>query len=193
MNKYFLLRHAIAFIFITTSSNVFAVNCNDKLPYFEKEGDSYHNIEDADPLTRKQKSKINELFSRFEKKSLTGSRSLINCIGPESAAKKTTTKTELTAELKQLSDGKVLINVESYNRKRKTTGDINLSYFGSNSPDRIIKLTNNKLEIRSKFRQRAEINDVITKISVKSRKLTIVTTAYRFGHFAYKSTIKLHY
>jgi hypothetical protein len=193
MNKYFLFRHVVAFIFIATSSNVFAVNCNDKSPYFEKEGDSYNEIEDVKPPTKKQKSNLNELFSRFENKSLTGSRSLINCIGPESAAKKTTTKTELTAELEQLSNGKVVINIESYNRKKRTTGDINLSYFGTNSPDRIIKLTNNKLEIRSKFRQRAEINEEVTKISVKSRKLTIVTTSYRFGRFAYKSTIKLHY
>jgi hypothetical protein len=193
MSKYHLFRHVVAFIFVATSSNVFAVNCNDKSPYFEKEGDSYNEIEDVKPPTKKQKSKLNELFSRFENKSLTGSRSLINCVGPEGSAKKTTTKTELTAKLEQLSDGKIVINVETYDRKRKTTRDINLSYFGSNGREKIIKLTSNKLKIRGKYRQRAEINEEITNISVKSRKMTIVTTAYRYGRFAYKSTIKLQY
>ena len=196
MNKYFLYLSIIAIIF-TTSADAFAVNCNDKSPYFNKEGDSYYDIEDIDPLTRKQKSKIKELFSRFENKNLVGSRSFINCIGPESSAKKTTTKTELSAELNQQSDGMIVIKIESYDRNKGKTEHINLSYFGDNNPDKIIKLTNNKLVIRCKFRRSVNrspcLNEEITEISVKNKALTIETAAYRFGQFAFHSTIKLHY
>jgi hypothetical protein len=119
LNKYFLYQSIIAIIFITTSADAFAVNCNDISPYFKKEGDSYFDIEDIDPLTRKQKSGIKELFSQFENKKLVGSRSFVNCIGPESNAKKTTTKTEISAELNQQSDGEIVIRIESYNRKKQ--------------------------------------------------------------------------
>lgn len=197
MNKFNLFLHVITFVFIAISPDVFAVNCNDESPNLKKEGDSYYDVKDKGPLTRQQRSRIKELFSRFENKTLTGNRSFINCIGPESAAKKTTTKTEITATINQQSDGKIVIKVESFNRKRKTTEIINLSYFGNGDSGEIIKLTKNNLILRNKFRRSAyhapSLHEEITEISVKKRALTIITTTYRSGYFASHSTIKLHY
>ena len=76
---------------------------------------------------------------------MTGNRSFVNFVGPESRAKETTTKTEISAEINQQSDGMIVIKMESYNRKKKTTENINLSYFGHDSSDEIIKLTSKNL------------------------------------------------
>lgn len=197
MNKCYLLRYVITFVFIAISPDIFAVHCNDESPNLKKEGDSYYDIKDTGPLSSQQRSSVKELFSRFESKTLTGSRSFINCVGPEAGAKKTSTKTEITAIINQQPNGEIVLKIESFDRKKKTTGTINLSYFGHADSDEIIKLSKNNIILRSKFRRSAyhapTLHEEITEISVNNRALTIITTTYRSGHFASHSTIKLHY
>ena len=86
--------------------------------------------------------------------------------------------------------------MESYNRKKKTTGHINLNYFGHDGSGEIIKLTSNKLILINKFRWSVHhspgLYEEITEIIVKKKALTIITTTYRSGYFASLSTINLH-
>ena len=192
MIRIFSIRYIASCILIATPFSAFATSCNEESPYLKTLGDGYYDIDVTPTLTGRQKSAISKMFSPFENKRLVGNGKLVDCIGPENNAKKITTTTMLSAQLSQQSDGKVALNINAFDKHKKSSQLITLDYFGYNNPYRIIMLSDNRLILSYKIRQKKIMKEALTEISLSSRSLTIKTDYYISGHFGYQNTWNLH-
>ena len=187
-----IVQYIAAFLLMALSLNASGFTCNQESPNLKIEGKKYFDINEAKSLTRNQKSDISKLFKHFEGKKLTGNGSTSECKGSIKNAKKSTTFETLNAEIKQFSNGKIVISLNSFIKKKKTTRNEKLDYFGNNNHYHINELTNNKLVVSYKLRKQKIMNEEITEISVNYNTLTIKTTLYIGGHFGLQKTRKLN-
>jgi len=188
--KNLLHKYNIIFLLIILPINVFATNCDEKSPNFVKQGDLYFDIKEVDPLSNKQKAKLLKLFSSFKGKNLTGTETIIECIG---STKKTLHNEIVTANILQSSDAGLTINIESYNKKKKVTYNDVLTYLGANNVYHLNELSTNKLVVSYKLRPRGVFNEEISEISINNRTLTINVTRYIGGYFGIQHIRKLRY
>ena len=193
MTKISSLRRVIVPMLLFSCSGAFAVECNDVSPYFQLEGDAYYDIEEVEPITDKERRQISKLISYFENKNLIGTGSYFECIGPEKSPRQKISTTELTADLTQYSDGKLAIQIESFNAEINLGEREKLEFFDANSPHEIIELTEKSLVIRTKLRQSSIFNEEITQFSRKGRRLTITTTRYLGTVFGFQHTRELRF
>lgn len=172
------------------SKNSLAISCNAPSPNLIDEGDQYYEIEEAKPLTRKQKSAINNLFSSLKNRDLTGTNITTECEGTEANAHKVTTKGTLTGDISLTSDGRVTMSLIIYNSKNKTSLNETLEFFGSNNQYTIQDYSNKNLTLVSKLRKRrgkysaSILHEEIIDIHLDNGALIITTTRYINGYFA---------
>jgi len=132
-----LARYMATFLLMALSLNASGFNCNQESPNLKKEGKYYFDINEPKSLTRNQKSDISKLFKHFEGKKLIGNGSTSECKGSVKNTKKSITLETVNAELKLFSDGKIVISLESFIKKKKTTRNEKLNYFGYNNQHHI--------------------------------------------------------
>jgi len=179
-----LTQYIAAFLLMALSLNASAINCNQESPNHKKEGKQYFDIIKPDNLTRQQKSNISKLFKKFAGENLRGNSSITECMGSVKNARKKITSETINAELKQYSDGGIVIPLESFNESKKVIHSEKLDYFGYNNQHHINELTNNKIIVSYKLRKKKILNEEITELSVNNNTLTIKTTRYVGGYFA---------
>ena len=192
MTSKFLTLYTAALLLITLSQTASAINCNQESPNLKTQGEHYYDINSPKLLTRKQKNNISKLFKRFKSDKLRGKGSIIECKGTAKNAKEFITLETIDAGLKTHSDGKIVIKLESFIKKKKVTRNATLDYFGHMNQYHIDELTDNKLIISYKLRNNKIFNEEITELSFNKNTLTIKTTLYIGGYFAQQKTRTLH-
>lgn len=181
--------------------SVAAVNCNQESPNHKKEGEKYYILDEKKPLTSSQKETVNDFFAVFKGKRLKGESTIIDCTGPESDSKKRVREETLKAVVSILSGGEIVIDLDIYNKNKKSTYSGKLKYFDKNSSQVIKKLSNNKIHIVSKYRtiipayrgSRSILTEEIIKLHLNGKTLDITTTRYSSGYFSIQHKRKLYF
>jgi len=178
------------------SFNAFAFSCNEKSPTFIKEGDKYFNLSNAKPLTKKQKASAKRLFSPLKKR-LKGKGVTTSCAEENGKTKKIHISEKLSAEVDFQSNGKLVILLEIYNKKDKTTLNESLVFFGNEGFNSLIKQTKKSFVFNYKIRNLIRgspsgFNERFITLSVKNGVLTIDTQIFYNGYFAYSTKRILH-
>jgi hypothetical protein len=196
MSGYNNTKMLLIVVFMTLSNGAFAVDCNKQSPAFALDGDDYFNISKSVPLSRQQESNISSLISAFTGKRLEGEGVITECFGTQRNPRKVVKHEDIQSADIQLSNGELVIHLESVNKKQNTSHSETIRYFNKNDQYRIVELTKNTLRVNSKYRTQAGsgsvINEAIVEISARNTSLVIKLTRYVNGYFAVEHTRKLH-
>lgn len=192
MKKHFWIEAILSLFLFALLSNAHAIECNAESPNLKSQGDKYYDIEGAKPLTSSQKRSISRLFSKFDGERLEGKGTFTECIGAERIAREVSRHEMLEGEVSENTAGQITLRLEAYQTGNKTSRLETLRYFGNNNPHHISELTSNKLLVYTKLRTNKIFIEDITEFTFKGNSITIVTTRYIGGYFAYQYIKHLH-
>lgn len=185
------------FILLIPINYANAVDCNDKSPNFIKQGDNYYNMQSPTKLSRKQKSEIKEILSSVKSR-LTGTGVITECKGLNEDIHKVIVKEKITSEYRLQSDGRIMIDLDIFNLKKKAKYDETLYLFGASNDTYVLQdINNNSITAVYKWRKTRNkvgmpLNEKIVKLTVNEGVLNIDIINYINGYFASSYTRKLH-
>ena len=190
-----LLKNCLFSILFLYPALSIATECNTKSPNFILEGDKYYSKLEAPKLTTKQKNEISKFFKGF-KREMTGKAEFLYCKGPESTSEEKIEKELVKLKFSTLSNGVLKATQNIENKTRKTTRSDTHKYFDPKSSTFIHELSDTKIVISNRYRQKAAskltiLKEIITTFKKSRNKLTITTYQYINGYFSSRQTVNL--
>lgn len=199
MIKVNIIKSLVILPLILCSVNSYALTCYEKSPDFEKEGDRYYDLAETYPaLTDKQKKAIKVFFASFEGERLKGSGTNTVCTDPDKSPKKKVSQEELKGNLSALSDGKLVIKLDVFNKNSGIQRNATFKFFGKKSQQEINELTSSDMHVTMKVRLKGAdesswLHEELVEFNVHGKTLTITSTYYTAGYLTGQTIRKLYY